>query len=288
MKAFLIVVFQILFFAVIAQNVKIPDPNFKAYLLGHTAINVNGDDKIQASEAAVYDGAIWLPTDSVYDLTGIEAFTSLTELHVKGPAPPLNGSPEIKGGLTMLDLSHNLDLEIVDCIDNQLISLILGQNTVLTSLKAQRNYLTFLDVSNNTNLWFLDVNRNNLIILDISQNEYLTEFKCSWNELTCLNIANGNNLCAYEYNWIEQNPYLTCIEVDDIEWTANNCDLPSYTSLNCYEECGALLNYLSPQIPQDHEKKIYDLMGRETLFKPNTHLIYVYSNGFVERVYSIE
>ena len=34
--------------------------------------------------------------------------------------------------------------------------------------------------------------------------------------------------------------------------------------------------------------KIIDLMGRETIEKPNTILIYVYSDGSTEKVYRVE
>ena len=34
--------------------------------------------------------------------------------------------------------------------------------------------------------------------------------------------------------------------------------------------------------------RIVDLMGRETTFKPNTPLIYVYDDGSTERVYRVE
>ena len=34
--------------------------------------------------------------------------------------------------------------------------------------------------------------------------------------------------------------------------------------------------------------KIIDLMGRETSFKPNTPLIYVYDDGSIEKVFSVE
>ena len=34
--------------------------------------------------------------------------------------------------------------------------------------------------------------------------------------------------------------------------------------------------------------KILDLMGRETTFKPNTPLIYVYDDGSIEKVFSVE
>tara|TARA_Y100001934_G_C11994057_1_gene604497 strand:+ start:488 stop:661 length:174 start_codon:yes stop_codon:yes gene_type:complete len=35
----------------LGQNVNIPDPNFKAYLLAETNINTNGDNEIQVTEA---------------------------------------------------------------------------------------------------------------------------------------------------------------------------------------------------------------------------------------------
>jgi hypothetical protein len=40
------------------SNVNIPDANFKAYLVGNTAINTNGDNEIQVSEATPFVGSI--------------------------------------------------------------------------------------------------------------------------------------------------------------------------------------------------------------------------------------
>ena len=40
------------------QNVNIPDANFKAYLVGNSAVNTNGDSEIQVSEAAAFLGSI--------------------------------------------------------------------------------------------------------------------------------------------------------------------------------------------------------------------------------------
>ena len=34
--------------------------------------------------------------------------------------------------------------------------------------------------------------------------------------------------------------------------------------------------------------QILDLMGRETTFKPNTTLIYIYDDGSIEKVFSVE
>ena len=63
------------------QNVNIPDANFKAYLVGNTAINTNGDAEIQLSEATAFNGGIFCINMNIADLTGIEAFTALTDLY---------------------------------------------------------------------------------------------------------------------------------------------------------------------------------------------------------------
>ena len=57
-----------------AQNVNIPDANFKTYLLGNTLINTNGDTEIQVSEASSFSGGIDCSNLSIADLTGIENF----------------------------------------------------------------------------------------------------------------------------------------------------------------------------------------------------------------------
>jgi len=35
---------------IVAQNVNIPDANFKTYLVGNTEINISGNDEIQGSK----------------------------------------------------------------------------------------------------------------------------------------------------------------------------------------------------------------------------------------------
>ena len=79
-------------------QVNIPDANFKAYLVGNTAINTNGDTEIQLSEATAFNGQINCSSDNISDLTGIEAFTALTELYC------------YNNQLTSLDVISNLAL----------------------------------------------------------------------------------------------------------------------------------------------------------------------------------
>jgi hypothetical protein len=118
-----------------AQIVNIPDANFKAYLVGNTAINTNGDAEIQVSEASAFSGVINCPNLSISDLTGIEAFINITELH---------------------------------CYSNQLTNLDVATNTALTYLYCNNNQLTNLDVATNTALTYLDCDNNQLTNLDVT------------------------------------------------------------------------------------------------------------------------
>ncbi len=123
-----------------AQNVLIPDANFKAYLVGNTSINTNGDTEIQVAEASAFTGVISCQGLSISDLTGIEAFIAITELRCQSNA------------LTSLDVSANTALELLFCGANQLTSLDVSQNTSLNNLLCQINQLSYLNVANGNNI----------------------------------------------------------------------------------------------------------------------------------------
>ena len=187
-------------------NVYIPDANFKAYILNNLFIDANSDGEIQFSEAAGFTGAIdislYFP---VSDLTGIEAFTSLTYLDCSYKT------------LTSLDLSQNTALTTLGCSSNNLSSLDLSQNTALSTLYCDGNPFSSLDLSHNTALVALICNNcYNLSSLDLSHNNVLTTFSCNGcNALTGLNIKNGNNANMSTMN--AGNTFLlTCIQVDNV------------------------------------------------------------------------
>ena len=241
------------------QNVNIPNGIFKAYLVNNTAINTNGDYEIQVSEASVFNGGINLYAgpgsgfglgEGITDLTGIEAFVSLTSLV---------------------------------CSWNQLSSLNLSACTALTYLNCFSNYLTSLDVSANTALTTLYCYGNNLTSLDVSNNTALTGLDCSYNQLTSLDVRNGNNTNFYGFGTIN-NPNLTCINVDDATWSTanwigNNFDFDSqhYFSNNCS-------GTTSIQELNTNKKllKVTDLLGRETK-ATNQVLIHIYDDGTLEK-----
>ena len=286
----------------IAQNVYIPDANFKAYLVGNTYINTNGDTEIQVSEASSFIGEIDCGGFNISDLTGIEAFTALTHLDCGGNQltsldvsqnTALNTLFCYSNQLTSLNVTQNTALNTLFCYSNQLPSLNVTQNTVLTELLCHNNQLTSLDVSQNTALTYLDCAINQLTSLDVSQNIFLEYIWCGANQLTCLNIANGNNnVFGFGDYLFSVNPSLNCIQVDDAAWsTANwtiNIDPQQYFSEDCDYPSDCITTSLTELTTSKNLIQILDLMGRETTFKPNTPLIYVYDDGSTERVFTIE
>lgn len=125
-------------------TVNIPDASFKAYLVSNTAINTNGDTEIQCDEASAFTGAIYIGGYFISDLTGIEAFTSITTLQ---------------------------------CYNNQLTSIDLTSNIALTELRCQNNQLTSLNVANgnNTNfIYFIVSNNPNLSCIQVDDATYST------------------------------------------------------------------------------------------------------------------
>ena len=323
MKTTLLFLSVLLSANIIGQDVYIPDTNFKAYLLGNSTINTNGDTEIQVTEANIFTGMIDCSELGISDLTGIEAFIALTELRCwDNQLTSLNVSQNINlnflycfnNQLTSLDLSQNTDLISLGCSSNQLISLDVSQNVNLQSLNIDGNQLTSLDLSQNPLLSFLFCNNNQLtsldlsqnpllsvifcnnnqfISLDVSENPLLIEFFCSNNEqLTCLNLANGNNIGLYIY--VYDNFNLTCMEVDNVEWSIANWTAPLYVdtqtsfSENCYNECSSSTVGIDEFSYNTRTRyQILDLMGRETNFKPNTPLIYVYDDGSIEKVFRV-
>ena len=237
------------------QNVNIPDANFKAYLVGNTAINTNGDTEVQVSEANTFNGHINCQSMNISDLTGIEEFTALTELNCDG------------NQLTTLDVSNNLALTFLDCEMNQLISLNVSNNTALWVLACNYNPLTSLDLSNATAL----------------TNLYLQEMY----NLSSLDMRNGNNQ-NFDDLGINNVPNLYCINVDDAAWSTTNwtsanysIDAQHYFSNNC--------NATAIQEHAINKKilKVTNLLGRETK-QTNQPLFYIYNDGTVEKKIIIE
>ena len=98
--------------------------------------------------------------------------------------------------LTELDVNvtHKPNLVRVECQDNQLTSLILGENKGLTKLNCAHNQLTQLNLNNMNSLKKLNCSNNQLTVLDVSSSPDLTELVLKNNHLTSLNLDHNPKL----------------------------------------------------------------------------------------------
>jgi hypothetical protein len=143
----------------IGQVVNIPDSIFKSRLVANTAINLNGDGEIQLAEAAVFKDSIQVSGIGIADLTGMEAFISLSYL---------------------------------SCGANELTGIDVTSNTALTYLNCAGNRLGGIDVSPNIALEYLNVSFDSILTLDLSQNTALTLLRCNASYLTDLNTSDNS------------------------------------------------------------------------------------------------
>ena len=207
--------------------------------------------------------------------------------------------------LTSLDVSQCPELDWLDCSYNQLTSLDVSNNPLLHTLFCYNNLLETVDISNNPNIYCTDFENNQIInivlnpnvsclklannqltSLDISGYGNLVNLDIRYNPLICLNLANGNNQnLSLEAS---ESPDLTCVQVDNVNnpLTWYSMFPESVLSEDCTSDCSMGVGNLSSAPKKLH--KVLDLMGRETTFKPNTPLIYLYSDGSTEKILSVE
>ncbi len=303
MKTTLLFLFCLATTCLNAQIVNIPDPEFKYILVNYfsytsIAIDTNEDGEIQYSEAAAFTGTLnvgdpWLFNGQIQDLTGIEAFVNITELIC------------MPNQLTSLDLSQNTALVKLDCAHNQLVSLNISQCTALEELTCSYNQLTALDLSQNIALQYFNCGQNQLTSLNVSQNQNLEILYCYKNQLTILDITqninlkefsgfdnifnlfdirNGNNTTITLFTTFD-NPDLTCVFVDDANYSENNPNWardPNSTYVESQQQCDDLdtedfafqnLNiYPNPvktslyvEGPNSYNSMIFNIQGKQLL-----------------------
>ncbi len=143
-----------------SQTTLIPDPYFEQALINLGLDSGPIDGLIPTSNISTLS-SLNVSYGNISDLTGIEDFISLTVLKV----------------------GHN-----------QLSSINVTQNTLLTEFECHFNQISTIDVSQNTNLTYLVVGENNLTSLDVSQNTSLVELWCWANQITFLDVTNNPSL----------------------------------------------------------------------------------------------
>ena len=286
----------------------VPDNSFEAYLENNGMGNgIQYDDSVFTSAidtVTVLDVSGGAGTAvGIFDLTGIEDFTSLTHLdcHYNSiTSLDLSNNTDLTdldcsyNNLSTLDLSNSILLSNIQCDHNQLININIGSNTNLTNLHCGHNLLTFLDISSSQNLEGLYCHNNQLASLDVSNNTTLIEFQCMSNPLTFLNVQNGNNHNMLCDNIVPLSCYLadistlTCIQVDDSSWAYSNWVSSIDTTFQYFSTNCSGTTSLQEFASEKKVFKITDILGRETKEIKNETLFYIYDDGTVEKKIIIE
>ncbi|MDG1429414.1 MAG: hypothetical protein P8H56_01315 [Crocinitomicaceae bacterium] len=218
--------------------------------------------------------------------------------------------------ITELDVTQNGGLMDLRCNDNLLTSLDASQNPLLTLLWCYDNQLTCLNANNGQNLT-LDCTNNQLTCVEVVYPPYAAanaSFDASVTfdvvcEVTMNNdvISTPTTLTAEQNNATYQ--WIDCDVLDGvISGAADQSYSPVSTGyyaviITLADGCGTTLIDTSSchlvyidetssldelQTEQVKLTKITDLMGRDTEFKPNTPLIYIYSDGTIKKVFTLE
>lgn len=180
-----------------AQNVNIPDTNFKSTLLVHDpVIDTNSDGEIQVTEAEAFTGTLVFENAAISDLTGLEAFINVAQIYCS------------QNLFTSMPLSTIVNLTNLVAWDNQLESLDVSQNPHLFRIDIGGNNMASLDVTNNPELIELSIGDNTIGNLDLTHNPLLERFYS----------INGN---THTYLDFSSNPALNQLiiqNLDDLEF----------------------------------------------------------------------
>lgn len=140
--------------SVYSQNVNIPDPIFKSYVL--SKCDTSNDGNVQIEEANLMDSLV-IESMGISDLTGIEYFSNLLWIQCGG------------NNISTLNTSNNPALEFIHCNGNQLTSIDVSNNPVLYYLECRANQLSALDFRNGNSVSYLYLDtRNNQNLLCVS------------------------------------------------------------------------------------------------------------------------
>ena len=154
-----------------------PDENFRKVVKKY---DIDGSGSLSLSERDSVQEIV-CNDQGIESLKGIEYFSRLKQLECDN------------NNLTTLDLSKNELLTYLQCDKNQLTSLNLSANTKLNTLTCRNNKLKSLDVSR-SDLQYFYCSNNQLTSLNLNNHISLKDVDCSNNELTTLKIGTKNNL----------------------------------------------------------------------------------------------
>lgn len=110
-----------------------------------------------------------------------------------------------------VDVAHKPNLVRVECQNNELTSLILGENQMLEKLNCAHNQLPQLNLNNMSALKELNCAHNQLTQLNLKNMISLKELRCQNNQLTALDVSSSPDLTTL----VLKNNHLTSLNLDN-------------------------------------------------------------------------
>jgi len=241
------------------NDTNFPDENFRNWILSQSY----GSDGVLTSKEIAGVRNINVSGKNIQSLKGIEYFYALIYLDC------------CTNQLTSLDVSQNSMLTSLYCYDNQLTSLDVSGNTALNSLSCGSNQLSSLNVLGCTALKYLYCPNNQLSSLDVSKNTVLTWLGCYNNQLTSLDLSNNTVLKSLQCNGNQ----LTSLDVSGL---AALEDLSCYSNMIKLEAMDALVASL-PNVNNGTMRVIYS--ENEGNVMTNTQVAVAKKKGWMPQYY---
>lgn len=230
--------------SIYAQTTAIPDANFEQKLI---TLGIDSDGLVNGqilNSDAVGVQSLDVSVSAIADLTGIAAFTNLDVLIA------------YNNQITSVDLSSNVLLSSIDVSNNWLTTINFPNTATLTNVKCILNALTSIDLSNLIGLEYIDCQRNQLTTLDVSNNIAIKEIDCQRNQLTSLDVSNKTVLtkvyCLHNQLTtlvIANNPVLRNFNCNSNQLTSLDfINVPLLEVISCTDNQLTQLNFLSSSL----------------------------------------
>ncbi|WP_341215243.1 T9SS type B sorting domain-containing protein [uncultured Wocania sp.] len=200
----------------VAQNTFVPDDNFEQALIDLGYDSGSLDDFVPTANINTRTN-LDIASKNISDLTGIQDFTALSILNCS------------ENNLISLPITSNSNLTELYCNNNVLTSLNVSALSNLKILWCDFNQLTSINVVNNTNLISLTCGDNQITSLDTSRNLSLNVLVCENNQISNIDVTQNKTLNTF----IIRNNLLTNLNVTQNPNLAFfDCGLNQISNLN--------------------------------------------------------
>ncbi|MCB9336160.1 MAG: T9SS type A sorting domain-containing protein [Flavobacteriales bacterium] len=181
----------------IAQFTLIPDTNFENRLVWMGLDNLPLDGQVPTANIDTLL-ALGLPSQNIFDMTGIQDFAALEYLNTNN------------NQFTTLDLSQNVNLKELWIFNGQVTSINLSQNPLLEKINLSYNQINNINLLGASNLKDLIITDNPLTNLDISQNPLLERVWAFNSQISSLDFSSHPNLKDLNCS---NNPSMTVLNI---------------------------------------------------------------------------